>query len=139
MTFDHATRRTYLDMIARVSGRWLRLFENDPELYSTAYWDLLTTLWAAGEPMRKTEALAAMSAVKSPHTAGKYLDCAMARGYVEETSNPADARSKLVQLSPWLQRRLDAFFDDAVNEMLAAAERARTGTPARSEADEDAA
>ncbi|SDG17017.1 hypothetical protein SAMN05216241_10690 [Limimonas halophila] len=125
MGFDHATRRTYLDMMARISARWLRLFENDPDLYSTAYWDLLTTLWAAGGPMRKTEALAAMSAVKSPHTAGKYLDCAVARGYVQETGNPADARSKLVQLSPWLKQRLDAFFDDAVNDMVATADLVR--------------
>lgn len=134
MGYDQPTRRSYLDMISRISGRWLRLFENDPELYSTAYWDLLTALWAAGEPMRKTRALAAMSAVKSPHTAGKYLACAIERGLVEETDNPADARSKLVQLSPWLQRRMDAFFDDAVNEVLATADDVRTG-----EKDEDAA
>jgi DNA-binding MarR family transcriptional regulator len=111
-------RAAYLAMIDRIGGHWLALFDGEREFYSTAYWDLLTALWAADAPMRKTEALAAMTAVKSSHTAGKYLDVALRRGLVEERENPCDARSKLVVLAPAMKARLDGFLDEAVSEVL---------------------
>ena len=114
-------RRTYLDMIDRIGTRWVDVFDGDADFYSTAYWDLLTTMWAADAPMRKTEALAALKGVKSAHTAGKYLDAAIRRGLVEERCNPNDARSKLVALSPAMQARLNTFFDAAVAEVKATA------------------
>ena len=110
-------RRAFLEMMDSVGERWLQLFDRDPELYSAAYWDLFTRMWAAGEPIRKTEALAAMKGVKSAHTAGKYLDAAIRQGFIRETSNPSDARSKLVQITPWMQARLDEFFDEAVMDI----------------------
>ncbi len=117
MSYPPRTRRAYLEMIDRIGRHWLTIFEGDQEFYSTAYWDLLTTLWRSGGAMRKTDALAAMTAVKSPHTAGKYLDAAIRRGLVREEHNPADARSKLVRLSPEMARRMDTFFDKAVDEV----------------------
>lgn len=111
-------RRAFLGMMDRVGERWLQLFDRNPELYSAAYWDLFTTMWAAGEPIRKTEALAAMKGVKSVHTAGKYLDAAIRHGFIRESSNPSDARSKLVQITPWMQARLDEFFDEAVTDIM---------------------
>ena len=120
---EDRARRAYLDLMARVTEHWLTIFEGDTDLYSTAYWDLLTALWTAGRPMRKTDALAAIKGVKSAHTAGKYVDAAIHRGLVIETENPADARSKLLQLTPAMHRRLDRFFDQALDEVQATAAR----------------
>ncbi|HMB75539.1 MAG TPA: hypothetical protein VKN76_04010, partial [Kiloniellaceae bacterium] len=68
-------------------------------------------------PLRKTDALKAMTAIKSPHTAGKYLQEALDQGLIREAENPEDARSKLVELTPEMRRRLDHFFDAAVGEV----------------------
>ena len=121
-SYRHRQRRAYLDLMDKVGGHWIDVFGGEREFYSTAYWDLLTALWAEGGPMRKTDALATMTAVKSAHTAGKYLDAAMQRGLVEERDNPKDARSKLVVLSPDMKARLDAFFDKAIGEVTRTAD-----------------
>ena len=55
-----------------------------------------------------------MTAIKSAHTASKYVKFSLQKGYLIEASNPKDARSKLVSLSPETRQRLDSFFDDAV-------------------------
>ena len=128
MSYSAEQRQVYLDMIEQVGQRWLRLFRGDPDMYSAAYWDLLTSLWRAGQPMRKTDALAAMHGIRSAHTAGKYVDAAIARGLIVEEDNPRDARSKVLKLSPQMQQRLDAFFDQAVEDMLEAAKRVERGT-----------
>ncbi len=116
-SYTDAQRREYLLMIDRVGAAWLGVFGDDTEFYSANYWDLLTRLWRAGQPVRKTDALGFLTAVKSPHTAGKYLERAIERGFVVETDNPADARSRLVALSADMRARLDGFFDTAVDEI----------------------
>ncbi len=119
MTADYndAQRREYLYMIDRIGAAWLRVFGDDTEFYSANYWDLLTRLWRSERPVRKTDALGFMTAVKSGHTAGKYLERAIERGFVTETGNPEDARSRLVGLSPDMRARLDSFLDTAVDEV----------------------
>ena len=114
MTFNDQQRREYLSMIDRVGLAWLEVFEGNTEFYSANYWDLLTELWRQSGPIRKTDALRCMKAVRSAHTAGKYLDEALRQKLVVETENPEDARSKLVELTPDMRRRLDRFFDKAV-------------------------
>ncbi|MBK1696269.1 hypothetical protein [Rhodovibrio salinarum] len=123
MSYSLEQRRVYLDMIDQVGQRWLHLFRGDPEMYSAAYWDLLTSLWRAGQPMRKTDALAAMHGIRSAHTAGKYVDAAISRGLILEEDNPRDARSKVLRLAPQTQERLDAFFEEAVGDLVDAARR----------------
>ncbi len=120
--YSDAQRREYLELIDRVSRVWLSVFENNRQFYSTDYWDLLSRMWQAGAPVRKTDALDFMTAIKSTHTAGKYLDTAMRYGYIIETENPNDARSKLVDLSSDMRPRLDEFFDIAVDEVLSASD-----------------
>jgi hypothetical protein len=120
--YSDAQRREYLELIGRVSRVWLNVFENNRQFYSTDYWDLLSRMWQAGAPVRKTDALNFMIAIKSTHTAGKYLDTAMRHGYIIETENPSDARSKLVDLSSDMRPRLDEFFDIAVDEVLSASD-----------------
>lgn len=112
-------RLEYLNLTNQVGLKWLDIFEGDTDFYSAAYWDLLTGIWRAGGPVRKTDALGMITGIKSVHTAGKYLETAMARGIIIETDNPADARSKLVALSPDMRGRLDEFFDAAVDSMRA--------------------
>ena len=115
--YNDAQRREYLLMIDRVGAAWLRVFGDDTEFYSANYWDLLTRLWRAAKPVRKTDALGFLTAVRSAHTAGKYLERAIERGFVVETENPEDARSRLVSLSPDMRARLDGFFDTAVDQI----------------------
>jgi len=121
--YGRAQRLEYLRMIDAVGARWVAVFAGDTTFYSAAYWDLLTAIWGAGKPVRKTDALGFMKAVKSAHTAGKYVRDALAEGLIVETPNSADGRSKLVDLSPRMRRRLDAFFDAAVDQLKAACAR----------------
>jgi hypothetical protein len=113
-------RKEYLNMIDHVGQNWLDVFLGDPEFYSSAYWDLLTRIWKSERPVRKTDALKFMIAIKSAQTAGKYLESAIERGFILEEENPKDARSKLVSLSVKMRERLDVFFDLAVGEVKTA-------------------
>ena len=115
--YNDAQRREYLNLTDRVGMNWMEVFEGDQDFYSAAFWDLLTGIWRAGDPLRKTEALGLMKGIKSVHTAGKYLETAITRGIVVETDNPKDARSKLVALSVEMRKRLDGFFDAAVGAL----------------------
>lgn len=117
LKYNNAQHREYMALMHRVSANWLQVFQGNTLFYSAAYWDLLTHLWEADAPVRKTDTLGFMTAVKSPHTAGKYVDTALAEGLVVETDNPEDARSKLVALSPAARAALDAFFDSALAEL----------------------
>ncbi len=121
--------REYLEMINRIGSHWLTVFGDDTRFYSAAYWDLLTELWRAEAPVRKTDALKFMTAVKSAHTAGKYVETALAESLLVETENPEDARSKLVSLSPGMRDRLDVFFDNAVGELRRSAETVNANGP----------
>ena len=119
LKYNDAQRREYMALSDHVGGKWLELFAGDTDFYHTAYWNLLSGLWRAGGPVRKTDALAMMKGIKSAHTAGKYLATALDRGLIVERDNPADARSKLVDLSADMRRRLDGFFDAAVGQLRA--------------------
>jgi hypothetical protein len=100
--FSDEQRREYLSMIDRVGVAWLDVFEGNREFYSANYWDLLTELWRHPDPVRQTDALRCMKAVRSAHTAGKYLDEAL----------------RQVELAPDMRQRLDRFFDHAVEAVL---------------------
>lgn len=117
LKYSEEQRREYLEMVGRIGEHWLTVFGNKKEFYSSDYWDVLSRIWKIGVPVRKTDALNFMISIKSTHTAGKYLDTALRHGYLVETDNPRDARSKLVDLSPDMRRRLDEFFDQAVDEL----------------------
>lgn len=117
LKYNADQRAEYLFMTDRIGIRWLEVFQGDTEFYSAAYWDLLTGLWRIQDPVRKTEALNFMKAIRSPHTAGKYMDVAIKRGLIVETDNPEDARSKLVGLASHMRTQLDGFFDTAVGEL----------------------
>ena len=117
LKYNEEQRKEYLRMTHRLGGSWLTVFKDDKEFWSAAYWDLLTNIWQESTPVRKTDARRFMTAVKSAHTAGKYIDTAIRKGILIEDDNPADARSKLLRLSPEMRTRLDTFFDAAVGEV----------------------
>lgn len=121
--YSHEQRHEYLGMIDRIGGHWLEVFEGDADFYSAVYWDLFTGIWRAGKPVRKTDALKMMTRIKSAHTAGKYVETALARGLLVETPNEQDHRSVLLLLSPEMKERLDRFFDEAVDELRLANQR----------------
>ncbi len=125
LTYTETQRRAYLTLTDSVGLRWVDMFEGDTEFYSAAYWDLLTALWRTDKPVRKTDAARMLTGVKSPLTAAKYIDTALARGLIVERDNPSDARSKLLALSPQMRAQLDHFFDDAVDVVLKTAEKVR--------------
>ncbi len=117
LKYNDSQRNEYLSMTHRIGEKWLDVFQGNEEFYSAAYWDLLTRIWKSGGPVRKTDALKFMTAIKSAHTAGKYVQSAIQQEVLVEAENPEDARSKLVMLSPDMRERLDAFFDAAVSEV----------------------
>jgi len=115
--------REYLALLDNGGAKWMTLFDGDTDFYSAAYWDLLTRMWKAGQPVRKTDALGFMTAVKSAQTAGKYVETALEKGLLVETDNPEDGRSRLITLSPHMQDKLDGFFDHCIAEMRRANKR----------------
>ena len=117
LKYNDSQRKEYFKNTQRIGRLWLRVFEGNEEFYSSAYWDLLTNIWMKGEPVRKTDALRFMTNIKSPHTAGKYVETAIAKGILIEEDNPGDARSKLLRLSPQMYARLDQFFDGCVSQL----------------------
>ena len=121
LTYTDDQRRGYLEFIDRIGMKWVDVFAGDTDFYDAAYWDLLTHLWRNPKPIRKTDAGRAITGVKSPLTAAKFIDTALERGIIVEKENPDDARSKLLALSPPMRAQLDSFFDDAVHELRNAA------------------
>lgn len=117
LTYNPVQHREYLNMIDRVGRNWLDVFQGNTDFYSAVYWDLLTSIWRRGDPVRKTDALSFMTSVRSPQTAARYVEDAIKQGILEERDNPRDARSKLLSLAPDMQARLDTFFDRAVGEV----------------------
>ena len=123
LTYNNTQHREYLKLTDGLGSHWVTIFDGDTAFYSAAYWDLLTRIWRAGGPVRKTDALGFMTGVKSAQTAGKYIDTALARGMLVETDNPEDGRSRLISLSPAMQTKLDGFFDHCIDELRRSAKR----------------
>jgi hypothetical protein len=117
LKYNRTQRKEYLNMTGRIGLKWLEIFQGNTEFYSAVYWDLLTKIWETDGPVRKTDAMRFMTSIKSAHTAGKYVESAIHHGFIEETDNPEDARSKLLRLAPEMRERLDVFFDAAVGEL----------------------
>ena len=117
LKFNNAQHKQYLEMIDGIGHRWVEVFEGNTQFYSAAYWDLLTGIWRADGAVRKTDALRYMTAIKSAHTASKYVEHSIKEGILIESDNPDDARSKLLVLSEDMRGRLNSFFDSAVGRV----------------------
>ncbi len=117
LKYNNVQHKQYLEMIDGIGHRWVEVFEGNTQFYSAAYWDLLTGIWRADGAVRKTDALRYMTAIKSAHTASKYVEHSIKEGILIESDNPDDARSKLLVLSEDMRGRLNSFFDSAVGRV----------------------
>ena len=117
LKYNNAQHKQYLEMIDGIGHRWVEVFEGNTQFYSAAYWDLLTGIWRADGAVRKTDALRYMTAIKSAHTARKFVEHSIKEGILIESDNPDDARSKLLVLSEDMRGRLNSFFDSAVGRV----------------------
>ena len=117
LKYNEDQRQEYLQLMDRMSVHWLDVFGGKEIFYSAQYWDLFKTIWRTNRPVTKTEALKCMTGIKSAHTAGRYLETAIAEGLLVEEDNPEDKRSRIIRLSPSMKDNLDTFFDRAVSEL----------------------
>ena len=78
--YTDTDRHAYLGFLDQMGIKWVELFAGDTAFYSAAYWDLLTFLWRNPDPVRKTDAQASITGIKSPLTAAKYVETAIKRG-----------------------------------------------------------
>jgi DNA-binding MarR family transcriptional regulator len=108
----HQQRHQFVTALNGMDNAWVRFLE-DKDILDINYSDLYTGLWSAGQPLRKQEALLLMRHL-STQTGKKYLDNAIAKGLLVELQDPSDGRAKLIALSPELKRKLEDFFDHAI-------------------------
>ncbi len=117
-------RRAFAQTLKRVGLNWQTGFGKE-DFYSLDYFDLFTEIWLRqGEDVIKTECYRFMSGV-SRQTAKKYVQRAVAHGYLIERDNPCDKRSKLISMSPTLKALLEQNYDQAAAEFRRALRRRR--------------
>ena len=121
-THSPEQHREYILMSRKTGAHWLDVFTGNNEFYSTHYWELLTELWFHNKPVMVSDALRYMKSIKSPFTARKYLQKAIDGSLIVERKNPSDERSVLVELTPEIRKKLDAFFDKAIDRLLETAD-----------------
>lgn len=117
-TYTSQQHREYILLSRRTGIDWLEVFAGNTDFYSTYYWELLTEMWFHDKPVMVSDALRYMKSIKSPFTARKYLQKAIEGKLVVEKKNPKDDRSTLVELAPDIRKKLDGFFDKAIDTLL---------------------
>lgn len=117
LIYNARQHKEYLKMTDKIGEEWIRIFDGRKKFYSTAYWDLFTTIWRNNGELTKTDALDSMKGLKSAVTASKCVEASKREGFIVEVDNPDDARSKLVRLSPSMNDQLNAFFDEVIGEL----------------------
>ena len=117
-THQDSLRRRFLLALRELDDSWLAEF-NESGFGDIYFSRLFTELWLR-EPVAvtKTEAYDLVRGV-STQTAMKYVNKAIADGYLSEVENPADGRSRLLRMSPQLQESFVRVIDRANAAFLA--------------------
>jgi hypothetical protein len=107
-----AVRRRFLLALRELDDAWMAAF-NESGFGDIYFSRLFTELWLR-EPVAvsKSDAYDLVKGV-SVQTAMKYVNKAVADGYLEEHDNPNDGRSRLIRMSPQLRDRFATVIDRA--------------------------
>jgi hypothetical protein len=107
-----ATRTRFLLALRQLDEAWVAAF-HQVGLSDIYFSRLFTELWLCeAGALPKTDAYALVQGV-SAQTATKYVKRAISEGYLQETANPADGRSRLLRMSPLLRARFTQVIDRA--------------------------
>jgi hypothetical protein len=106
------TRRRFLLALRELDDAWVAAFHKAG--FGDIYFSrLFTELWLRdGAAVSKTDAYGLVKGVGT-QTAMKYVNRAIAEGYIEEFDNPADGRSRLLRMSPRLYEQFAQVIDRA--------------------------
>lgn len=108
----HQRRAYFLHALRELDDAWVSAFHKTG--FGDVYFSrLFTELWLRGDDaVAKSDAYDLVQGV-SAQTAMKYVRQAIAEGYLEETANPADGRSRLIRMSPLLRELFNGVIDRA--------------------------
>lgn len=106
-------RRRFLLALRELDEAWVEAFHETG--FSDVYFSrLFSELWLqGGAAVAKTDAYNFVKGV-GVQTAMKYVRRAIEEGYLIEVDNPADGRSRLIQMSPSLKQRFEQLMDRSV-------------------------
>lgn len=104
-------RLNFIQALRRQDDCWSECFGE--EFYQLHFSDLFTKMWQGGKPVARSTAYLYMAHL-SEQTAKKYVNQAIQAGLLMEIPNPDDGRSRLIQMSPALQLRLERWMDISV-------------------------
>lgn len=105
-------RLRFVLALRELDDAWVETFHETG--FSDVYFSrLFSELWLRGSAaVSKTDAYGFVTGV-GIQTAMKYVRKAISEGYLIEVDNPADARSRLIRMSPTLARRFEQLIDRA--------------------------
>ena len=106
------SRRRFLLAMRELDNAWVAAF-HQAGLDDIYFSRLFTELWLREDSaVTKTDAYELVQDVSS-QTAMKYVNRAIAEGFLEEFHNPADGRSRLLRMSPRLRADFAGVIDRA--------------------------
>mgnify|MGYP000023324749 CR=1 FL=1 len=104
-------RLKFIQALRRKDDCWSECFGDD--FYQLHFSDLFTKMWQDAKPVARSSAYQFTTHL-SEQTAKKYVKQAIEAGLLMEIANPHDGRSRLIQVSPLLQEKMERWLDVSV-------------------------